>query len=104
MRQSSLQTNTTQADALSSPGWCYSDAGFHCETLPCNKQGQIIQSRIAHLQQLHITLFHLMTSWKFYVQFTSMDRVQETFQNSVLLAVNRSLILLKLNRFHSKIF
>lgn len=30
-----------QADALWSPGWCYPDAGFHCESLSCHKQVQI---------------------------------------------------------------
>lgn len=65
MRQSSLQTNTTQADALSSSGWCYPDAGFHCETLPCNKLAQIHYSTIAILEQIHIALFNVKLGRKF---------------------------------------
>lgn len=43
-----------QVDALWSPGWCYPDAGFHCESLSCHKQLQIPST--AQLDQLHSVL------------------------------------------------
>lgn len=43
-----------QADALWSPGWCYPDAGFHCESLAGHKQLQIPST--AQLDPLHNVL------------------------------------------------
>lgn len=60
IRQSSLQTNTTQADALSDPGWCYPDRSIHqVNTKLClviSKQRVFIACVITHLKIFYFLL------------------------------------------------